>query len=207
MKYCILISFAAVILFFSSCASNQYMLRNDAEIESLSVCVEYGPLVPELITQALETALDYAIIDFNSKPNRLFKANGCQDPDYNALNIFVEATTMVEQGQQILATVGNVVGLFILPYAMVAGGAEFFIFFWVNPQVRSYMHLSFSEDLRRYKEIYPLAHLTSGYLRSIEQQSKIHGRKFKPVFLQELNNIHNAYRKNLSRNGKRIASQ
>lgn len=206
MKYYILIPFSVVVLFFSSCASNQYMLRNDAEIETLSVCVEYGEFVLEPIIESLEAALDHAIIDFNSKPNKLFKTDGCVDPDYNALNIFVEATTMVEQSQQTLATVGNVVGLFILPYAMVAGGAEFFIFFWLNPQVRSYMHLSFSEDLRVSKEIYPLAHLTSGYLRSVERQSQVHGNKFKPIFLLELNKIHNSYRKNLNKNKNVIAS-
>ncbi len=181
------------ILILSSCSTFRHNLRSDANIETLSICINYDPAVPPEIQEEFDNALVSVIQDFNSAKHAFILAP-CGDSETSTFNIKVFGTKFVTPEQHVLSAIVTVAGIATV-VLLANSDAPFYITFWYAPQTSSEMDVWLSPDITTTPNPQLLFLKSGAFFKSQPSQVYSQGEVMQRFLANEVNVLEREYRK------------
>ncbi|HYF67275.1 MAG TPA: hypothetical protein VD884_04025 [Ohtaekwangia sp.] len=142
----IIFSIVAAICLTSCASTPRLAFKNGASFQTLNIFLEPSPGVIPEVWQGFNRQLDDFILRHNASHKKSFLLARSTNANVATLRIKLIATQLVSSQKQTTGVVVTLIGL-SLPVIMASAGAEFFLFFYYFPDVRSMTEVSLSQDI------------------------------------------------------------
>ena len=199
LRICFLLSRAGVfllILFVAfSCTPKISLVREEAQLSTLGVCLDFNPNIPPERYSSLQTELNEFIQLYNQEPHA-FKLSGCDNPGVSTVTVQVGDMKLVSPGKQVAGVVVSAVGIIGVPFALISLGSPYYFFFYYFPTNQTMATLKLSPDIAN--EQAPPAnriYTSSGFFGNEQQQIARHTRKFDKHLRTLFNEIERDYKR------------
>lgn len=162
----------------SSCTPKISLVKAQAQVSTLGVCLDFNPGIPQQRYAALQTELDEFIQVYNQEPHA-FKLTGCNNPEVSTVTVQVADMKLVSPGKQVAGVLASAIGIIGVPFTLVSLGSPYYFFFYYFPTNQTFATLKLTPDIAN--EQAPPAdrvYTSSGFFGNEQQQIARHTRKF-----------------------------